>query len=73
MAAQREMVAALEAAFDARRQRIILSHSQINPVKWMALLVQAGLTLLTVAMVHCDNRAANRSSSPSSPRAWRRR
>ena len=60
MAAQREMVAALESALDARRQRIILSRSSINWVKWAVLLVQAGLTLLTIALVHCDNRLANR-------------
>jgi hypothetical protein len=45
---------------EARRQRIILSGSSINWVKWTVLLVQAGLTLLTIAMVHADNRAANR-------------
>lgn len=60
IAAQREIVTALQAALDARRQRIILSHSAINPVKWMALLAQAGLTLIAIAMVHSDNRAANR-------------
>ncbi len=32
----------------------------INWVKWTVLLVQAGLTLVTIAMVHSDNRAANR-------------
>ena len=58
--AQREMVAAIQNAFDARRQRIVLSGSSINWVKWAVLLIQAGLTLLTVAMVHCDNPAANR-------------
>jgi Protein of unknown function (DUF4239) len=58
--AQREMVTALENALEARRHRIILSRSSINWVKWTVLLVQAGLTLLTIAMVHCDNRAANR-------------
>jgi hypothetical protein len=60
VAAQREMVAALQGALEARRQRIILSGSSINWVKWIVLLVQAGLTLLTIAMVHSDNRAANR-------------
>jgi hypothetical protein len=59
-AAQREMVASLQHALEARRQRIILSRSSINWVKWTVLLVQAGLTLITIAMVHCDNRAANR-------------
>jgi hypothetical protein len=54
------MVAALQNALDARRQRIVLSGSSINWVKWAVLLIQAGLTLLTIAMVHCDNHLANR-------------
>ena len=58
--AQREMVVALENALDARRQRIILSRSSLNCVKWTVLLVQAGLTLLAIAMVHSDNRLANK-------------
>jgi len=58
--AQRELIGAIENAGDARRQRIILSHSTINWVKWTALLAQAGLTLIAVAMVHSDNRATNR-------------
>jgi len=58
--AQREIVVALENALDARRQRIILSRSSLNCVKWVVLLVQAGLTLLAIAMVHSDNRLANR-------------
>jgi len=60
VAAQREIVAALMTALDARRQRIVLSASSINWVKWTVLLVQAGLTLLVVGLVHSDNRAANR-------------
>ncbi len=60
IAAQREIVAALQSALEARRQRIILSRSSINGVKWAALLVQAALTLITIALVHSDNRAANR-------------
>lgn len=46
--AQREMVGAIENALDARRQRIILSHSSINWVKWTALLAQAALTLIAI-------------------------
>jgi hypothetical protein len=57
--AQREMVVSLEGAMDARRQRIILSRSSVDWVKWTVLLAQAGLTLLTIAMVHVDNRLAN--------------
>jgi hypothetical protein len=60
VAAQREMLVSLENALEARRQRIILSGSSINWVKWTVLLVQAGLTLITIALVHSDNRAANR-------------
>ena len=60
LAAQRELIASLQSALDARRQRIVLSHSSINWVKWTALLMQAGLTLLTIGLVHSDNRAANR-------------
>lgn len=59
-AAQREIVSALQNALDARRQRIILSRSSINWVKWTALLLQAGLTLVIIGMVHSDNRTANR-------------
>jgi hypothetical protein len=59
--AQREMIDNLDSALDARRQRIILSRSSINWVKWTVLLVQAGLTLITIAMIHADNRVANRT------------
>jgi hypothetical protein len=57
-AAQREILAAVQNAFDARRQRILVSQSTVNWVKWTALLVQAVCTLLAVAMVHSDNRAS---------------
>jgi len=60
VAAQREMVASLQSALDARRQRIILSRSSTDWVKWTVLLVQAGLTLITIAMVHSGNPTANR-------------
>jgi len=59
-AAQREIVASLQGALEARRQRVILSESSLNWVKWVALLVEACLTLVTIAMVHSDNRRANR-------------
>ena len=54
--AQREMATALENALDARRQRIIISRSQVNLTKWACLLVQAICTLVAIAMVHSDNR-----------------
>jgi hypothetical protein len=57
--AQREITTALETALDARRQRIIVSVSHVNLVKWFCLLVQAVCALLAVAMVHSDNRLAS--------------
>lgn len=58
--AQRELVGALQNALDARRQRIVLSGSQVNGTKWCTLLVTAGLMLVAIAMVHSDNPLANR-------------
>jgi hypothetical protein len=58
IAAQREMVTALENALDARRQRIILSRSTVNWVKWTCLFAQGACTLILIAIVHSDNRAA---------------
>jgi hypothetical protein len=57
--AQREIVTALENALDARRQRIIISGSQVNLVKWLCLCLQAVCALLAIAMVHSDSRLAS--------------
>ena len=54
--AQRELVTAFENALDARRQRIILSESSVNWVKWSGIIVLAVLTLLAIAFVHSENR-----------------
>src|ERR1700681_4186200 len=54
--AQREIIAALGSALDARRQRIIVSQAEVNPVKWWCLYLQAICELLVIALVHCDNR-----------------
>lgn len=58
--AQREMVDMIHEALEARRLRIILSASSVNPVKWAALLVQAALTLIAIALVHSDHAPTNR-------------
>jgi len=58
--AQREIVANLGNALEARRQRVLVSRSEIDWVKWLALIVQAVCTLTAIAMVHIDNRAAAR-------------
>lgn len=60
IAVQREIVAALQNALDARRQRILLSEAHVNGVKWATLILQAICMLVAVAMVHSDNRASAR-------------
>ena len=54
--AQREIVTALETALDARRQRLMISQSQVNLLKWSCLLIPALCTLVAIAMVHSDNK-----------------
>jgi hypothetical protein len=56
--AQREIVAALRTALNARRQRIIISQSEVGPVKWAAILLMGLCTLIAIAVVHSDNRLA---------------
>ena len=56
--AQCEIVAALENAMDARRERINLSQSTVNWVKWSCMFAQAVCALIAIAMIHSDNRAA---------------
>ena len=56
--AQREIVTAIENALDARRQRILISQSQVNLVKWLCLILEAVVALIAIAMVHSDNRVA---------------
>jgi hypothetical protein len=56
--AQREIVAGLENAMDARRLRIIVSRSSVNWIKWNCLLGMAICMLIAAAMVHCNNRGA---------------
>jgi hypothetical protein len=56
--AKREMAAALQSALEARRQRIDISRSTINWVKWTGVMLPALLILLTIAILHSDNRKA---------------
>jgi Protein of unknown function (DUF4239) len=58
-AAQREIASAIEAALDARRQRIIVSRAEVNAVKWSCLFLQAICALLAIALVHCDDRLSS--------------
>ena len=57
--AQREITTALENAMDARRQRLTISQSQVDWVKWCCLYLQAISALIAIAMVHSDNRLAS--------------
>ena len=57
-AAQPEMVEAIQAAMDVRRQRIVVSQSSVGRVKWAGILLQGICTLIAIAMVHSDNRLA---------------
>jgi hypothetical protein len=57
--AQRDIATAFETALDARRQRIIISESQVNLLKWACLFLQAVCALVATAMVHSDNRLAS--------------
>ena len=54
--AQREIVAALHRALDARRERIIISQSEVGPVKWAVILLQGLCAFIAIAIVHSDNR-----------------
>ena len=56
--AQREIVASLQNALDARRQRIILSESSVNWIRWTGVILVGVLTLLAIAFVQSDNRLA---------------
>jgi hypothetical protein len=54
--AQREIVNSLNAALDARRQRIIISQSSVNTAKWAGMIALGFLTLIGIACVHAANR-----------------
>lgn len=57
--AQRELIAALETALQARRERIILSRSNVNWVKWTCVFAQALFVIIAIAFVHIDSRGAS--------------
>ena len=57
--AQRDIATAVENALDARRQRIIVSGSAVNGVKWSCLFVQAVCALLAIALIHSGDRLAS--------------
>jgi hypothetical protein len=56
--AQERVLVAIEDALKARRNRIRLSHADIGPLQWIVIIVLAILILVTIALVHIDNRLA---------------
>ncbi|WP_109477104.1 DUF4239 domain-containing protein [Paraburkholderia sp. C35] len=54
--AQRQVATSLEVALEARRQRILISRSEVNGVKWLCLIFLAACLMFAIALVHCDNR-----------------
>jgi hypothetical protein len=57
--AQREVAVSLEKALEARRERILISRSEVSGVKWLCLSFLAVCLLLAIAFVHCENRLAS--------------
>ena len=55
--AQKEIGTLIGQALDARRQRIIISDSRVNAVKWFALLGLSLVMLIAIACVHSANRS----------------
>src|SRR5262249_36700889 len=54
--AQRQVAISLEQALEARRERILISRSEVNGVKWTCLIFLAVCLVFTIAFVHCGNR-----------------
>ena len=55
---QHEIADALQDAIDQRRERIVISRSTVNATKWTVVIVLSFLILLTIGIVHSDNRPA---------------
>lgn len=56
--AQERALVAVEHALEARRSRIRLSQVQIEPIQWAVIVALMILILVTIAMIHIDNRTA---------------
>jgi hypothetical protein len=57
--AQRQLATSLEAALEARRERILISRSEVNGVKWSCLAILAICVMFTITLVHSGNRLAS--------------
>jgi hypothetical protein len=56
--AQERALVAIEQALSARRNRILLSQAEIEPIQWTLIIVLATLILVTIALIHIDKRMA---------------
>lgn len=56
--AQQRTLAALEQALESRRNRILISQIEIAPIQWGVIVILSILVLVTLAMIHIDNRPA---------------
>jgi uncharacterized membrane protein len=56
--AQERALVAIEQALSARRNRILLSQTEIEPIQWTLIIVLATLILVTIALIHIDKRLA---------------
>jgi Protein of unknown function (DUF4239) len=56
--AQRRAFAAIETAFEARRNRVRLSEAEIASVQWAVIFVMAVLILATIMLIHIGHPAA---------------
>ncbi|SAL15261.1 hypothetical protein AWB73_00682 [Caballeronia turbans] len=54
--AQRQVAVSLEQALEARRQRILVSRSEVSGVKWLCLSFLAACLVFAIALIHCENR-----------------
>jgi hypothetical protein len=56
--AQREMTVELESALDARRQRILISQSEVSFTKWACFVIEAICVLIAIALSHGGKRGS---------------
>jgi hypothetical protein len=50
--AQSRALSAIENAFENRRYRIAISHTEIEPIQWIVILLLSAMVLITIASVH---------------------
>ncbi|SAK61799.1 hypothetical protein AWB82_03058 [Caballeronia glebae] len=54
--AQRQLTVSLEQALEARRERILVSRSEVSGIKWLCLSFLAVCLVFAIALVHGENR-----------------